>query len=345
MRFFTGNAHPQLAEAIAKHMGVPISSATVRRFNCGEIDVLINESVRDCDVFVLQPTCNGGLGPQEHLMELLVMMDALRRAAANRVTAVIPLFGYARQNAKEKSRAPITAKLVTDLLGVAGASRVLTVELHASQIQGFASYPIDNMYASATLIAREVEHIIKAKGLTREDVVVVSPDVGGAKRAAALAKKLGAPLAIFSRQRRRSIIKDEVDLVGEVSGKLCVIIDGIADTGDTLCVAANKLQAKGALAVIAAVVHGVFSDPACERMQESALELVLVTDTIPLDDKLAKCPKLQVIPVAPLLAEAIMRIHHGESLSALFESLPALEPPLVLRFQDGGDPKLTKDAE
>eukprot|EP00929_Paragymnodinium_shiwhaense_P091424 TRINITY_DN51396_c0_g3_i1.p1 TRINITY_DN51396_c0_g3~~TRINITY_DN51396_c0_g3_i1.p1 ORF type:complete len:387 (+),score=81.05 TRINITY_DN51396_c0_g3_i1:95-1255(+) len=321
LRLFTGNAHPALAEAIAKQMGVPVGKATVGRFNCGELNVIINESVRDCDVFVVQPTCNGGLGPQEHLMELLVMMDAIHRGAASRVTAVIPMFGYARQNAKEQSRAPITAKLVTDMLEVAGASRVLTVELHASQIQGFAAYPIDNMYVG-DFIAQEIIEIMEKRGIHPDDVVVVSPDVGGAKRAAALAKKLSAPLAVFSRQRRRATSRDEVDLVGDVNGKLCVVVDGIADTGDTLCVAANKLKARGAAAVVGAVVHGVFSDPACERMMDSALELVLVTDTIPLSDKVSRCPKLKVISCAPLLAEAIDRIHAGKSLSVLFRQMP-----------------------
>lgn len=315
---FTGNAHPQLAKAISQQLGINMRACTVNRFNCGEINVEIAETVHDCDVFVVQPTCNGGLGPQEHLMELLIMLDATRRGAANRITAVIPIFGYARQNSKEKSRVPITAKLVTDLLQVAGAHRVVTVELHAPQIQGFADFPIDNMYAG-NLLAAEVEKLMEEKGVNRDDVVVVSPDVGGAKRAAALSKKLCAPLAIFSRQRRRATAKDEVDLVGEVEGKFCVIIDGIADTGDTLCVAANKLKAKGAKSVIGLVVHGVFSDPACDKMNESALELVLVTDTIPMDDKVAKCPKLKVVSIAPMLAEAIQRIHTGESMSAIFE--------------------------
>lgn len=318
LRLFTGNAHPQLARAIAEHLDIGISEATVERFNCGEINVEILETVHDSDVFVVQPTCNGGLGPQEHLMELLIMLDAIRRGAANRITAVVPLYGYARQNSKEKSRVPITAKLVTDLLAVAGAHRVVTVELHAPQIQGFSDYPVDNMYAGS-LLALEVERLLQEKGVSRDDVVVVSPDVGGAKRAAALSKKLCAPLAIFSRQRRRATAKDEVDLVGEVTGKFCVIIDGIADTGDTLCVAANKLKARGASTVIALVVHGVFSDPACQKITDSALELVVVTDTIPMGDKVARCPKLKVVSIAPMLAEAIKRIHTGESMSAIFE--------------------------
>jgi len=325
IRIFSGNAHPQLARDIADHMGVPLSDATVSRFQCGEVHVEIHESVRDCDVFVVQPTCNGGAGPQEHLVELLVMLDALRRGAANRVTAVMPLYGYARQSSKEKSRSPITARLVTDLLQVAGAHRVLTVELHASQIQGFASYPIDNMYA-LPLLAQEIDSFLAQRGLSESDLVVVSPDVGGAKRASAFAKKLHAPLAIFSRQRRRAAEAAEVDLVGEVSGKTCIVIDDIADSCETLCVAAEKLKALGASAVVGAVVHGVLSEPAVDNIQKSQLECLMVTDTIPLADKAKRCPKLQVVSVAPLLAAAMGRIHQSESLSALFEHLPAHAP-------------------
>mmetsp|Transcript_76182 Transcript_76182/g.176728 ORF Transcript_76182/g.176728 Transcript_76182/m.176728 type:complete len:385 (+) Transcript_76182:190-1344(+) len=320
LRLFSGNAHPALASAIAAQIGVPLGSATVDRFPCGEVNVVIHESVRDCDVFVIQPTCNGGAGPQENLLELLIMLDAIRRSAANRVTAVMPLYGYARQNHKE-SRSPITARLVTDLLQVAGANRVLTMELHASQIQGFASYPIDNMYA-LPILAREIEAIMKARGLSPDDVVVVSPDVGGAKRASAFAKKLCTPLAIFSRQRRRPNEAAEVDLVGEVDGKTCIIIDDIVDTCETLCVAAEKLKARGASAAIGVAVHGILSDPACERITSSEMELVIVTDTIPLEDKIARCAKLRVISVARLLATAIERIHTSESLSELFEKLP-----------------------
>jgi len=306
IRLFTGNAHPELAQAIAKEMGVPLGDATVDRFKCGEVNVEINESVRDCDVFVIQPTCNGGAGPQEHFMELLVMIDAIHRSAANRITAVLPLFGYARQNAKERSRSPITAKLAVDLLQAAGADRVLTVELHASQIQGFASYPIDNMYA-LPLLAKEIEGIMAARGLGPKDIVVVSPDVGGAKRAAAFARKLRAPLAVFSRQRRRPSSDSELDLVGDVDGKTCIVIDGIADTGETLIVAAVKLKEKGASAVIGAVVHAVLSSPACDLINDSPMELLLVTDTIPPDDKVSACPKLKVICVASLLANAIVK--------------------------------------
>jgi len=318
LRIFTGNAHPTLANAITRKIGISLGDATVGRFPCGEVNVVLNESVRDCDVFVIQPTCNGGAGPQEHLVELLIMLDAIRRGAANRVTAIIPLYGYGRQNAKEKSRSPISARLVTDLLLVAGAHRVVTVELHASQIQGFATFPIDNMYA-LPMLAKEVEKLMRQRGLTAEDIVVVSPDVGGTKRASGMAKMLCSPLAIFSRQRRRPNEKTEVDLVGEVQGKTCIVVDDIADTAETLCQAADKLKARGASAVLGAVVHGILSDPACESIMKSQLETVFVTDTIPLDDKLDKCPKLSVVSVASLLANAILRIHSSQSLSELFD--------------------------
>lgn len=312
LRVFSGNAHPELAKSIAAHMGVPLSKATVGRFKCGEVSCVINESVRDCDVFVIQPTCNGGAGPQEHLVELLIMLDAIRRGSPNRVTAVMPLYGYARQNAKEKSRCPITARLVTDLLQIAGAQRVLTVELHAPQIQGFASYPIDNAFA-LQLLAREIGATFIARGLDPcQDMVVVSPDVGGTKRASSLAKMFDAPLAIFSRQRRRSNEPSEADLVGEVAGKTCVVIDDIADTADTLIKAAAKLKDRGAAAVICAVIHGVFSEPAIDVISSSEIELLIVTDTIPLADKAARCPKLRVISVAPMLADAILRTHIGK---------------------------------
>lgn len=321
LRLFSGNAHPKLAQEIAEKMGVPLSDATVNRFKCGEVNVIINESVRDCDVFVIQPTCNGGNGPQENLVELLIMLDAIRRGAANRVTAVLPLYGYARQNTKDDSRSAITARLITDLLQVAGANRVLTIELHASQIQGFASYPIDNMYA-LPLMAREVRSILDARGMTVKDMVVVSPDVGGTKRASTLAKIFCVPLAIFSRQRRHPNEPLELDLVGEVTGKLCVIVDDIADTAETIVQAAAKLKARGAAAVIACAIHGVLSDPAIDMINNSEVEEMITTDSIPLDEKVARCPKLRVISVAPLLAAAIERIHTSESLSVLFEQLP-----------------------
>jgi ribose-phosphate pyrophosphokinase len=318
LKIFTGNAHRALAEGIADCMQVKLSSASVDRFSCGEVSVMINESVRDCDVFIVQPTCNGGGGPQEHLVELLIMIDAVRRSAAHRITAVIPHFGYARQSAKEQSRTPISAKLVTDMLQVAGANRVMTVELHVPQIQGFAAYPVDNLYA-LDLLAKEVESIMASRGLVADDIVVVSPDVGGAKRAAAMAKRLCAPLAIFSKQRRRATQKKELDLVGEVEGKTCIIIDDVADTTKTVCDAADTLLKRGAQNVIGTVIHGVLSDPAVDTINKSGIEVLIVTDTIPLDEKVARCPKLRVISVAPLLGSAIQRVHQGESLSALFE--------------------------
>lgn len=321
IRIFTGNAHPELASAIAKHIGVPLSDATVGRHSCGEVHVLINESVRDCDVFVIQPTCNGRGGPQEHLVELLIMLDAIHRSAAHRITAVIPLYGYARQNAKERSRMPISAKLVADMLKTAGADRVIAIELHAPQVQGFASYPIDNMHM-LPILANEVQKFMIARGLRDEDVVVVSPDVGGVKFASSLAKKVGASLAIFSRQRRRPTASKEIDLVGDVLGKVCIIVDDLVDTAESITFAAGKLKSRGAQAVIGVTVHGVLSDPACDRINQSALEMVMVTDTRPLDDALMRCPKLRVVSVAPLLAKAILNIHTSDSVSALNDKMP-----------------------
>ncbi|CAE7805356.1 prsA [Symbiodinium sp. CCMP2456] len=333
LRIFCGNAHRELAEAIAAKMGIPLGKATVGRFPCGEVNVVLNESVRDCDVFIIQPTCNGGAGPQEHLVELLIMLDAIRRGAANRVTAIIPQYGFARQNAKEKSRSPISARLVTDLLQVAGAHRVVTIELHASQIQGFATFPIDNIYA-LPMLAKEIERLMRKRGLKAEDLVVVSPDVGGTKRASGMAKMLCSPLAIFSRQRRRPNEPTEVDLVGEVQGKTCIVVDDIADTADTLCQAADKLKARGASAVVGAVVHGILSDPACESIMASQLEAVFVTDTIPLGDKLHRCPKLEVVSVASLLANASwsqgmrhLQCKQAEAITAGVSSAP--ETPQV----------------
>lgn len=321
LKVFTGNAHPELAQAIADELGIKLSDAKVGRFKCGEVNVRLNETVRDCDVFIIQPTCNGRGGPQEHLIELLIMIDAMRRGAAHRITAVMPLYGYARQSAKEQSRTPISAKLVTDLLEMAGADRVVTVELHARQIQGFAQYRIDNMFA-LPLIAREVEKIMMERNLTYDDIVVVSPDVGGAKRGSALAKRLCAPLAIFQRQRRRATGQSETDLVGDVQGKTCIVVDDIADTAETLCNAANRLKERGAKAVIGAVVHGVFSDPACDNITKCAMDTLLVSDTVPLGDKVNRCDKFRVVTVAPLLAASIVRIHTASSLSKLFREHP-----------------------
>lgn len=319
VKIFTGNAHRQLAQDIAENSTVVLSSASVGRFQCGEVSVVLNESVRDCDVFIIQPTCNGGAGPQEHLVELLIMIDAVRRSAANRITAVIPHFGYARQNAKLQSRTPITAKLVTDMLEVAGVNRVMTIELHVPQIQGFSNFPVDNLYA-LPLLASEVENIMVSRGLVADDIVVVSPDVGGAKRAAAMAKRLHAPLAIFSKQRRRATQKKELDLVGEVEGKTCIIIDDVADSCKTICDAAETLKMRGASTCIATIIHGVLSEPACDAINDSSIEALIVTDTIPQEDKVARCPKIRVISVAPLLGNAMQRVHKGETLSCMFEN-------------------------
>lgn len=322
IRVFSGNAHPQLAEGIADNLGVKLSGCTVSQFKNGETGVLVHESVRDCDVFIVQSTCNPR--PNDFLMELLIMMDAIRRGGAARITAVVPLFGYARQDKKDQSRAPITAKLVADMLRLAGADRVITVDLHASQIQGFVNYPIDNLYAMP-LLRDTIKSKLSDKG-DGSDLVIVSPDAGGAKRAEHLAKKLNADLAIFSKKREKANEVAKMILVGEVAGKKCVIVDDMVDTGGTLTLAAKQLMEYGATEVYAACSHGVLSDPALRRINESPIKSLLLTDSIPLDDKLEICPKIEVVTIASLLADAIDRVHTGRSLSHLFDAKTKLKP-------------------
>ena len=270
LRLYGGSAHPELASAISAHLGIPLGGHSTANFKNGETGCIIHDSVRDCDVFVVQPTCNPC--PNEYLMELLVMMDAFRRGGASRITAIIPLFGYARQDKKDKSRAPITGKLVADMLELAGADRVITVDLHASQIQGFVSYPIDNLYAMPLMYDHIRENI---GGGHSDDIVIVSPDAGGAKRAETLAKKLGADLAIFSKKREKANEVSQMILVGDVQGKKCVIVDDMVDTAGTLTLAAKQLVEYGATEVYAACSHGVLSDPALERINVSTPRVAL----------------------------------------------------------------------
>lgn len=315
IQLFTGNAHPKLAQAVAELLGVPISPSTVQNFRNGETMVLINESVRDRDCYVIQPTCNPT--PNDYLMELVIMMDALRRGGAHRVTAVMPVFGYARQDKKDKSRAPITAKVVADMIHNAGADRIIAVDLHAAQIQGFVNFPLDNLYASPLIVKHIKDNIIGPTG-SSDDLVIVSPDAGGAKRADSIAGDLHSGLAIFSKKRVKAGEIESMILVGDVKGKTCIIVDDMCDSGGSLALAASLLKEQGAKDVYAAVVHGVLSDPALERIEASVLKELLVTDTIPMDAKQARCPKLRVISVAPLLAKAIVNVHEGFSLSRLF---------------------------
>jgi len=321
MRILTGTAHPALAEGIAAAVGCGLSPSTVNQFKNGEIQVLLHESMRGCDVFVVQPTCNPD--PNKGLMELLIIMDAARRGGAERVTAVVPVYGYARQDKKDRSRAPITAKLVADVMEVAGANRVVTIDLHASQIQGFVTYPIDNLYAMPLL-----ETALRAELGDLSDVVIVSPDAGAAKRAQYLATSMGdLPLAIFSKQRIRPNEVAKMILVGEVTGKRVAIIDDMADTCGTLVLAARELKDAGAKEVIAVITHGIFSSDALDKINKSELSMVICTDTIPMGINVKKCTKLKVVTVANLLAESILGAHTDQSMESLYSlkmTLPSL---------------------
>lgn len=308
LKIFSGNANPALAREICNHLSVPLAKATVKSFSDGEIMVEINENVRGRDVFVVQPTSQ----PANHnLMELLVMIDALKRASAARITAVIPYFGYARQDRKVAPRTPITSKLVADLITTAGAQRVLCVDLHAGQIQGFFNIPVDHLYAAPVVLED-----IKAR--FPGDLVIVSPDAGGTERARAFAKRLNAGLAIIDKRRSAANVSEVMHIIGEVDGQTCIIVDDMIDTAGTLCQAAAALKAHGASDIYATATHAVLSGPALERINESALKEVLVCNTIPTEEKTRECPRLRIVSVANLLAEAIRRIHGDESVSSLF---------------------------
>ncbi|MGH8175288.1 MAG: ribose-phosphate diphosphokinase [Steroidobacter sp.] len=310
MAVFTGNANPQLAQDIARHLMVPLGRAAVSRFSDGESTVELLENVRGRDVFILQPTSPPA---NDHLMELLVMVDACRRASAARITAVMPYFGYARQDRRPRAmRVPITAKLCANMIASAGVHRVLTVDLHADQIQGFFDIPVDNVYASPVLLG-------DAWKQKHDNVVVVSPDVGGVVRARALAKRLDdADLAIIDKRRPRANESEVMNIIGEVAGKSCVLIDDLVDTAGTLCHAATALKEAGAKKVLAYITHAVLSGPAVERISRSELDELVVTDTIPLREEAKSCPKIRQLTVAGLLAETMRRIRDEESVSSLY---------------------------
>ena len=310
MAVFSGNAHPQLAQDIARYLRSPLARAHVGRFSDGEINVEILENIRGRETFIVQPTCPP---TAENLMELLVMVDAARRASAARITAVIPYFGFARQDRRPRaSRVPITAKLVAKLIATAGVDRVLTVDLHADQIQGFFDIAVDNVYASPILLA----DVWKQK---YRDMMVVSPDVGGVVRARALAKRLGdADLAIIDKRRDKANRSEVMNIIGEVRGKNCVMIDDMVDTAGTLCHAAEALKQHGAETVSAYITHAVLSGPAVSRIVESELDEVVVTDTIPLNDEARACAKIRQLSVAEMLAETMRRISDEESVSSLY---------------------------
>jgi ribose-phosphate pyrophosphokinase len=308
IKLFSGNANRVLAHEIANFLGISIGDATVSTFNDGEIMVQINENVRGSDVFVVQPTCT----PVNHnIMELLLMIDALRRASTGRITAVIPYYGYARQDRKAQPRVPISSRLVADLITVAGANRVLTIDLHVGQIQGFFGIPVDHLYAAPVL-----SDYMKKKYLN--DIVIVSPDAGGVERARAFAKRLRVSLAIIDKRREGVDISQVMNVIGDVEGKDAILFDDMIDTAGTITQAVSAIKEKGAKKIIAACTHAVLSGSALDKINSSELKEVIVTNTIPMNNKLEKCKKLTVLSVAPLLGEAIKRIHEESSVSSLF---------------------------
>lgn len=311
IKVFTGNSHPQLAQDIADILGVPVGKSKVSTFSDGEISVDINETVRGNDVFIVQSTCSP---VNNNLMELLIMIDAFKRASAGRITAVIPYYGYARQDRKAKSRDPITAKLVADLLTAAGAHRVLTMDLHAAQIQGYFNIPVDHLLGAPIL----AEHFI-AKGLAdQDDVVVVSPDLGSVTRARKFADNLNAPIAIIDKRRPKANVSEIMNIIGEIDGKRCILIDDMIDTAGTIANAANALKDLGAKNVYACCTHGVLSGPAISRINGSAIEELVMLNTISLSEDM-DTTKIRSISVAPLFAEAIKRIYDDQPISKLFE--------------------------
>jgi ribose-phosphate pyrophosphokinase len=306
---FTGNANPVLAQEIATHLGVDLGKASIGRFSDGEVNVEIRQNVRARDVFVVQPTCSP---TNENLMELLIMVDALKRASARRITAVIPYFGYARQDRRPRStRVPISAKVVANLLETVGVERLLTMDLHADQIQGFFDIPVDNIYASPVLLSD-----LKSKAY--KDLVVISPDVGGVVRARALAKQLGCDLAIIDKRRPSANVSEVMHVIGEIDSRNCVIMDDMIDTAGTLVKAAEVLKERGAKSVYAYCTHPVFSGPAVDRIAKSHIDEVVITNTIPMSDSAKACSKIRQLSVAFLFAETIRRISDGESVTSLF---------------------------
>jgi ribose-phosphate pyrophosphokinase len=308
IKIFTGNANPGLASEICERMNIPLAKADVTRFSDGEINVQILDNVRGCDVFVVQPTANP---VNRNMMELLIMIDALKRASASRITAVLPYYGYSRQDRKVQPRVPITAKLVADLITTAGANRVLTIDLHAGQIQGFFNIPVDNLFAASVLL-----DYLRSKQF--KNLTLVSPDAGGVERTRAFAKRLNASLAIIDKRREKANVAQVMHIIGDVKGHDCLLLDDMVDTAGTLTEGVTALKNAGAGTVMAACTHAVLSGPAIQRINDSALDEIIVTNTIALDSKRKECGKLTVLSVAPLLAEAMNRIHEETSLSSLF---------------------------
>lgn len=331
LKILSGRAHPRLAAAIAKILGVEVAKATVGSYMNGETRVEIHESCRGCDIYIIQPLCNAEEGEafgtvNDHMMELLVMVNAARAASAERITAVMPIYGYARQDKKDKSRAAISARLVADLLQASGIDRAMTIDLHASQIQGFFSKPMDNLYAEDYLCAHMAHTFFEKRGLDPNDVVVVSPDAGGAKRAIRVASKLGVDSAIMSKERLKPNEVSSMRLVGTVQDKVAIVVDDMADTCGTLALGCTTIRAAGATEVHAYVVHGVLSGLAMQRVNECQdLSSLVVTNTIPQSVNQKKSPKLHVVDISLILAEAIKRTHKHESVSEMFSS-PRVTP-------------------
>ena len=308
LKIFTGNANPALAKEICDYLGLPLGEAFVGRFNNGEVQIMIDESVRGKDVFIIQPTSQP---VNDNLMELMIMADALRRASARHITAVVPYYGYARQDRKTRGREPITAKLIANLLQTSGITRLVTIDLHAGQIQGFFDVPVDHLFG-ASIIAKYIND------KKMEDTIVVSPDLGGVTRARDLADRIGAPIAIIEKKRPEPGVAKVMNLIGNVEGKNCIIIDDIVDTAGSLVEGAKALEEFGAKSVTACVTHAVLTDPASERIRNSNIKELIVTNTIPLPEN-CNIPNITQLSVAPLLGEAIMRIFHEVSVSNLFD--------------------------
>jgi ribose-phosphate pyrophosphokinase len=313
IKIFTGTSHPELAAIIARRIGLPVAKAEVTRSGIGETNVRIAESVREHDVYIIN-TGSGAVNTA--LMELVIMIHACKIASARRITAVIPLFPYARQDKKDKSRAPITAKLVANMIQKAGCDHIITMDLHASQIQGFFDVPVDNLYAEPSAILYIRTHF------RVEDVVIVSPDAGGAKRATAIADRLGTDFALFHKERKKANEVSRMVLVGHVKGKTAILVDDMADTCGTLCLAARQLSEAGASKVFAFVTHGILSGNALQSVTDSALEKLIVTNTLPQEANRAACSKIEVIDIGVVLGEVIRRSHYGESVSKLFHEVP-----------------------
>jgi ribose-phosphate pyrophosphokinase len=308
LKVFTGNSNPSLAEEICKNLGEPVAECSLKSFADGEIYVQVKENVRGADVFVIQATCTP---VDRNLMELLLMIDALKRASAERITAVLPYYGYARQDRKDKPRVPISARLVAALLETAGATRVLTLDLHAAQIQGFFDIPVDHLFAMPVMI----EHY-RSRDIA--NLTVVSPDAGGVERARAFAKRLGAPLAIIDKRREEANVAEVMNVVGEVSGRHCLLVDDLIDTAGTLVKGAEALLEKGAAGVSACATHAVLSGPAVERIEKSEIKEVVFSNSIPLSARAASCGRITQLSIAKLMADAIRSIHEETSVSTLF---------------------------